>query len=76
MGMEGARYDPFISTSAPGSCSLQLCEFKPLVAEADYISLHLARTPITEHLGGWSCSSPMQPTRPSGQLCRQGGIVR
>jgi len=71
MGMEVLAYDPFISTSAPSSCRCSCWRFKPLFAEADYISLHLPPHPRYRASGGW-CVAPVDEThRPSGQL-RQG----
>jgi len=59
--------------SAPSSCRCSLLAIKPLVAEADYISLHAAPHPDTEHSGGmvrWL--QVMKPTAASCGNCARG----
>lgn len=74
MGMEVLAYDPFISTERAQQLQVQLLAIKPLFAEADYISLHLPRTPDTEHLVDGPLLKSMKPTARLVN-CARGGIV-
>ncbi|APD48529.1 phosphoglycerate dehydrogenase [Synechococcus sp. CS-602] len=74
MGMEVLAYDPFISTERAQQLQVQLLAIKPLFAEADYISLHLPRTPDTEHLVDGALLQSMKPTARLVN-CARGGIV-
>ncbi len=46
-GMDVVAYDPFVSIDAAKDSSVELLELDPLLARADYISLHLSLTPET-----------------------------
>ncbi|NQV10759.1 MAG: phosphoglycerate dehydrogenase, partial [Cyanobacteria bacterium] len=74
MGMEVLAYDPFISTERAQQLQVQLLAIKPLFAEADYISLHLPRTPDTEHLVDGPLLKSMKLTARLVN-CARGGIV-
>ena len=50
MGMEVLAYDPFISSERAQQLRVRLRPLDALFQEADYISLHLPRTPDTENL--------------------------
>jgi len=50
MGMKPLAYDPFISTSGQNSWACRLVDIDLLLQEADYITLHLPKTPETTHL--------------------------
>ncbi|MCY4536373.1 MAG: hydroxyacid dehydrogenase, partial [Bryobacterales bacterium] len=46
-GMKVIAYDPFVSTDAAKESGVDLLELDPLLARADYLSLHLSLTPET-----------------------------
>lgn len=46
-GMEVIAYDPFVSSDAAKGSGVELLELDPLLARADYLSLHLSLTPET-----------------------------
>ena len=50
MGMEVMAYDPFISSDRAQQLRVRLSSLESLFKEADYITLHLPRTPDTENL--------------------------
>ena len=74
MGMEVLAYDPFISTERAQQLQVRLLAIKPLFAEADFITLHLPRTPDTENLVDAALLLSMKPTARLVN-CARGGIV-
>jgi D-3-phosphoglycerate dehydrogenase / 2-oxoglutarate reductase len=74
LGMEVLAYDPFISTERAQMLQVRLMAVDPLFAEADYISLHLPRTPDTENLVNAELLGSMKPTARLVN-CARGGIV-
>ncbi len=46
-GMEVVAYDPFVSSDAAHDSGVELLDLDPLLARADYVSLHLSLTPET-----------------------------
>ena len=74
LGMEVLAYDPFISTERAQMLQVRLMAVAPLFAEADYISLHLPRTPDTENLVNAELLGSMKPTARLVN-CARGGIV-
>ena len=74
MGMEVAAYDPFISPERAQQMQVRLLPLPQLFAEADYISLHLPRTPDTENLVNAELLRTMKPTARLVN-CARGGIV-
>ena len=74
MGMEVLAYDPFVSAERAQQMQVRLSPLKELFAEADYISLHLPRTPETENLVNAELLRTMKPTARLVN-CARGGIV-
>ena len=60
-GMEICAYDPFVSTDAANDSGVELLELDPLLARADYISLHLSLTPETAKLINARTIAKMKP---------------
>ncbi|MDE0625110.1 MAG: phosphoglycerate dehydrogenase [Bryobacterales bacterium] len=46
-GMEIVAYDPYVSSDAARDSGVELIDLEPLLARADYLSLHLSLTPET-----------------------------
>ena len=74
MGMEVVAYDPFISAERAQQLQVRLLALPALFAEADYVSLHLPRTPETENLVNAELLATMKPTARIVN-CARGGIV-
>jgi D-3-phosphoglycerate dehydrogenase / 2-oxoglutarate reductase len=74
MGMDVLAYDPFISTERAQQLQVRLLAIKALFAEADFITLHLPRTPDTENLVDAALLRTMKPTARLVN-CARGGIV-
>ncbi len=74
MGMELLAYDPFVSDERAQSMQVQLMPLADLFAQADYITLHLPRTPDTENLVNAQLLRTMKPTARLVN-CARGGIV-
>ena len=74
MGMEVVAYDPFISTERAQQMQVKLLTLPVLFAEADYITLHLPRTPETENLVNAELLRTMKPTARLVN-CARGGII-
>ena len=74
MGMEVMAYDPFISAERAQQLQVRLLALPALFAEADYVSLHLPRTPETENLVNAELLATMKPTARIVN-CARGGIV-
>ncbi len=74
MGMEVMAYDPFISAERAQQLQVRLLGLPALFAEADYVSLHLPRTPDTENLVNAELLATMKPTARIVN-CARGGIV-
>jgi len=74
MGMEVLAYDPFISSERAQQLRVRLRPLDALFQEADYISLHLPRTPDTENLVNAQLIATMKP---NARLvnCARGGII-
>ena len=74
MGMDVLAYDPFISTERAQQLQVRLLSIKALFAEADFVTLHLPRTPDTENLVD---AALLQTMKPTARLvnCARGGIV-
>ena len=62
MGMELLAYDPFVSPERAQQLQVKLLPLAELFAEADYVSLHLPRTPDTENLVNAELLRTMKPT--------------
>ena len=50
MGMDVMAYDPYVSAERAQQMQVRLLPLPALFAEADFVSLHLPRTPDTENL--------------------------
>ncbi|MFM8524867.1 MAG: phosphoglycerate dehydrogenase [Cyanobacteriota bacterium] len=74
MGMEVVAYDPFVSPERAQQMQVKLLPLPALFAEADYISLHLPRTPDTENLVNAELLRTMKPTARLVN-CARGGII-
>ena len=74
MGMDVTAYDPFVSPERAQKMQVRLLPLPQLFAEADYISLHLPRTPDTENLVNAELLRTMKPTARLVN-CARGGIV-
>ncbi|TVS02084.1 MAG: phosphoglycerate dehydrogenase [Cyanobium sp. PLM2.Bin73] len=74
MGMELLAYDPFVSDERAQSMQVKLLPLADLFAQADYVTLHLPRTPDTENLVNAELLRTMKPTARLVN-CARGGIV-
>lgn len=74
MGMKLLAYDPFISVERAEQLGCRLVEMDLLLQEADYITLHLPKTPETTHLINEASIAKMKPTARVIN-CARGGIV-
>jgi len=74
MGMKLIAYDPFISVERADQMGCRLVELDLLFQEADYITLHLPKTPETTHLINRSSLAKMKPTTKIIN-CARGGII-
>ncbi len=74
MGMKIIAYDPYISLERAQQMGIRLVDFKALVQEADYITLHIPKTPETTHLFNAETFDLMKPT---ARLinCARGGLI-
>ncbi len=74
MGMDVIAYDPFISNERAQQIQVRLESIKDLFQKADYVTLHLPRTPDTENLVDAELLATMKP---SARLvnCARGGII-
>jgi D-3-phosphoglycerate dehydrogenase len=62
MGMKILAYDPFISVERAEELDARLVELDLLFQEADYITLHIPKTPETTHLINAEALAKMKPT--------------
>jgi D-3-phosphoglycerate dehydrogenase / 2-oxoglutarate reductase len=74
MGMKLLAYDPFISTERADQLGCRLVELDLLLQEADYITLHLPKTPETTHLINAEALARMKPNARIIN-CARGGII-
>lgn len=74
MGMDLLAYDPFVSDERAQQMQVKLLPLAELFAQADYITLHLPRTPDTENLVNAELLRTMKPTARLVN-CARGGIV-
>jgi D-3-phosphoglycerate dehydrogenase len=74
MGMKLLAYDPFISNERAEQLGCRLVELDLLFREADYITLHLPKTPETFHLVNAETLAKMKPTTRIIN-CARGGII-
>jgi D-3-phosphoglycerate dehydrogenase len=74
MGMKLLAYDPFISADRADRLGCRLVELDLLFREADYITLHLPKTPETANLINAKTLATMKPTARIVN-CARGGII-
>jgi D-3-phosphoglycerate dehydrogenase len=74
MGMRLLAFDPFISTERAEQIGCRLVEMDLLLREADYITLHIPKTPETAHLINAEALAKMKPTARIIN-CARGGII-
>jgi D-3-phosphoglycerate dehydrogenase len=74
MGMKLLAYDPFISHDRAEQLGCRLVELDLLLQEADYMTLHLPKTPETTHLINAAALAKMKPTARIIN-CARGGII-
>lgn len=74
MGMKLLAYDPFISTERAEQLGCRLVEVDILLQEADYITLHIPKTPETTHLINAEALAKMKPNARIVN-CARGGII-
>lgn len=74
LGMNILAYDPFISQDRADQLGCRLVDLDLLFKEADYISLHIPKTPETANLINAETLATMKPT---ARLinCARGGII-
>ncbi|MEN9223355.1 MAG: phosphoglycerate dehydrogenase [Thermostichus sp. BF3_bins_97] len=74
MGMKLLAFDPYLSMERAEQLGVRLVDFKTLVQESDYITLHIPKTPETTHLFNAEIFSLMKPT---ARLinCARGGLI-
>ncbi|MFB2935881.1 phosphoglycerate dehydrogenase [Aerosakkonemataceae cyanobacterium BLCC-F154] len=74
MGMKLLAFDPFISTERAEHIGCRLVDMDMLLREADYITLHIPKTPETAHLINAEAFAKMKPTARIIN-CARGGII-
>jgi D-3-phosphoglycerate dehydrogenase / 2-oxoglutarate reductase len=74
MGMKLLAYDPFISVERADQLGCRLVELDLLVREADYITLHMPKTPETANLLNADTLAKMKPTARIIN-CARGGLI-
>lgn len=74
MGMKLLAYDPFVSHERAEQLGCRLVDLDILLQEADYITLHLPKTPETTNLINEAAIARMKPTTRIIN-CARGGII-
>ena len=74
MGMNVIAFDPFVSAERAQQMQVRLTTLEDLFRQADYITLHIPRTPDTENLVNAELLRTMKPTARIVN-CARGGIV-
>ncbi|ABB57531.1 phosphoglycerate dehydrogenase [Synechococcus elongatus] len=74
MGMKLLAYDPFISAERAEQIGARLVELDILFQEADYITLHIPKTPETANLINAETLAKMKPTTRIIN-CARGGVI-
>ena len=74
MGVEVIAFDPFVSSNRAQQMQVKLMPIEDLFQKADYVSLHLPRTPETENLVDATLLASMKPTARLVN-CARGGII-
>lgn len=74
LGMKLIAYDPFISLDRADQLGCRLVDMDLLLQEADYITLHIPKTPETTNLIDAKALAKMKPTTRIIN-CARGGII-
>ncbi|MEM7580087.1 MAG: phosphoglycerate dehydrogenase [Mastigocoleus sp.] len=74
MGMKLMAFDPFISNDRAEQMGVQLADLDLVLQQADYITLHIPKTPETTHLINAERLAKMKPTARIIN-CARGGII-
>jgi D-3-phosphoglycerate dehydrogenase / 2-oxoglutarate reductase len=74
MGMKLIAFDPFISNERAEQLGCRLVDMDLLLREADYITLHIPKTPETTHLINAEALAKMKPNARIIN-CARGGII-
>ncbi|GAB4473690.1 MAG: phosphoglycerate dehydrogenase [Elainellaceae cyanobacterium] len=74
MEMRLLAYDPFLSSERAEQMGCHLVDLDLLLRESDYITLHLPRTPETQHMINAESLAKMKPTARIIN-CARGGII-
>ncbi|MBF2017324.1 MAG: phosphoglycerate dehydrogenase [Rivularia sp. T60_A2020_040] len=74
MGMKLLAFDPFISNERAEQMGVQLVDLDLLAQQADYITLHIPKTPETTHLINAKMLAKMKPNARIIN-CARGGII-
>ncbi|MBE9076649.1 phosphoglycerate dehydrogenase [Romeria aff. gracilis LEGE 07310] len=74
MGMRLLAFDPYISSERAEELGCRLVDLDLLLQEADYITLHIPKTPDTTHLINAEALAKMKPTARIVN-CARGGII-
>jgi D-3-phosphoglycerate dehydrogenase len=74
MGMKLLAYDPFISNERAEQLGCRLVEMDILIQEADYITMHIPKTPETANLINAAALAKMKPNARIIN-CARGGII-
>lgn len=74
LGMRILAYDPYLSIERAEQLGCRLVELDVLFSESDFITLHLPKTPETQHLINAAALAKMKPTCRIIN-CARGGII-
>ncbi|AFY70300.1 D-3-phosphoglycerate dehydrogenase [Thalassoporum mexicanum PCC 7367] len=74
MGMKILAFDPYITAERAATLGVSLVEMEILLREADYITLHIPKTPETYHLINAETLAKMKPNARIVN-CARGGII-
>jgi D-3-phosphoglycerate dehydrogenase / 2-oxoglutarate reductase len=74
MGMRLLAFDPFVSKERADQLGCELVEMDTLLSQADYITLHIPKTPETANLIDDASIAKMKPTVRIIN-CARGGII-
>lgn len=73
-GVELIAYDPYITATRAGQLGVQLVELEELVERADFLTIHMPRTPETLGMIGEAQLKAMKPTAFVVNVAR-GGLI-
>lgn len=73
-GVELIAYDPYVTAARAGQLGVELVELDDLVARADFLTIHMPRTPETLGMIGEAQLKAMKPTAYVVNVAR-GGLI-